>query len=482
MQNLCKSSPFSYSSCNTCKNEKKENSNLSDIFYYCSNCFNFYCLDHGKTHSINKGHNIFLNKNFENNCFEHNGINVVGYCAIHNKNYCVRCSDFDENNRIVDVELSDEQINDYEIQMKQNKKLLKDMEVLFIENKKIFENLEKNFNLFKDNINKKINFINEIINFYKIKKNESAINYQMKANIENNFFNLEQTKEIITYNLNIEQSEMNKLIQLLNELQNEPNSIYFHNFKIEKVNNIKTINNNNGYYIYCLQILDDGRLASGDYNSNLIIYNKETFNSDILIQNNLGPLNNFTQLKNKNIACSFNNNYTLKIIKILNYNNQYENIQIINNAHSSYITKILELKNENLITFSYDYSFKIWKLNDNNLYEKISEFKDINYISEGLEIKNNEIIYCLNYNNPQSLIFYNLKQNKKIHTINNLNLSINFIGNRITIININEVVIAGNGKVYLIDINKYLILNQFNSGCNYYCILKISNNLFLTGD
>ena len=217
MQNLCKSSPFSNSSCTTCKNENKENSNLSDIFYYCSNCFNFYCLDHGKTHSINKGHNIFLNKNFENNCFEHNGINVVGYCAIHNKNYCVRCSDFDENNRIVDVELSDEQINDYEIQMKQNKKLLKDMEVLFIENKKIFENLEKNFNLFKDNINKKINFINEIINFYKIKKNESAINYQMKANIENNFFNLEQTKEIITYNLNIEQSEMNKLIQLLNE-------------------------------------------------------------------------------------------------------------------------------------------------------------------------------------------------------------------------------------------------------------------------
>ena len=77
MQNLCKSSPFSNCSCTSCKNEKKENSNLSDIFYYCSNCFNFYCLDHGKTHSINKGHNIFLNKNFENNCFEHNGINVV---------------------------------------------------------------------------------------------------------------------------------------------------------------------------------------------------------------------------------------------------------------------------------------------------------------------------------------------------------------------------------------------------------------------
>ena len=65
----------------------------------------------------------------------------------------------------------------------------------------------------------------------------------------------------------------------------------------------------------------------------------------------------FTQLKNKNIACSFYNNYTLKIIKIKN-NNEYENIQIINNPHNHWINKIIELKNENLITFSDDCSLK----------------------------------------------------------------------------------------------------------------------------
>ena len=54
---------------------------------------------------------------------------------------------------------------------------------------------------------------------------------------------------------------------------------------------------------------------------------------------------NFIQLKNKNIVCSFNSNYTLKIIKIKN--NNYEDIQIIKNAHNDWIRKIIELKNEN---------------------------------------------------------------------------------------------------------------------------------------
>ena len=81
--------------------------------------------------------------------------------------------------------------------------------------------------------------------------------------------------------------------------------------------NIKTLNNNKGN-IFCLKTLDDGRLAAGDEYSNLIIYNKETFNPDIIIQNNLSYLYNFTQLKNKNIACSFSSNNTMKIIKIKN--------------------------------------------------------------------------------------------------------------------------------------------------------------------
>ncbi len=49
-------------------------------------------------------------------------------------------------------------------------------------------------------------------------------------------------------------------------------------------------------------------------------------------------------------------------------------------------------------------------------------------------------------------------------------------------INDDEVVVAGVGKVYLIDINNYLILHEINSDCCNNCILKLSYDLFLIGD
>ena len=47
--------------------------------------------------------------------------------------------------------------------------------------------------------------------------------------------------------------------------------------------NIKTLNNNKGGILY-FKTLDDGRLAVGDKNSILIIYNEEKFNTDILLK------------------------------------------------------------------------------------------------------------------------------------------------------------------------------------------------------
>ena len=135
---------------------------------------------------------------------------------------------------------------------------------------------------------------------------------------------------------------------------------------LSKKKEFMTLNYHEGP-IYCLKTLDDGRLAAGDGCSTLIIYDKETFNPDIIINNRLGPLLNFTQIKNKNIICSFMRNYDdimLKIIKIKS-KKEYENVQIISNPHKEPISQIIELKNESIITFSYDHSFQIWKLNDN---------------------------------------------------------------------------------------------------------------------
>ena len=109
-------------------------------------------------------------------------------------------------------------------------------------------------------------------------------------------------------------------------------------------------------------------------------------------------------------------------------------------------------------------------------------------LSDGLVIKDNEIILYAVNTNPQSLVFYNLNKNEKIRTLNNLNLVIAEVGERIIKINNEEVAIAGDKKVYLIDIinyldiNKNLILHEIDYDCSNRSILKLSDKLFLTED
>ena len=326
-----------------------------------------------------------------------------------------------------------------------------------------------------------IDFQKELINTYKYMKNEKNLNFQIIENVRNIMkipIKIElnaDINEIIHKNNILYENFINEIKYKLGIIKNID---IFKDFKFENMNNYKTLNNNKGL-IYCLQILDDKRLAASDSKSNLIIYNKETFNPDITIQNNCSSLLHFKQLKNKNIAVSFISDFTIKIIKIKN-EKDYEIIQTINKAHNNRICKILELKNENIITFSEDKSFKIWKLN-NNKYEVINEIKENNIISNGIEIKENEILYDLN-TKPQSIKFYDLNKYETIKILNNLNLNMNYAGTRMIQLNDEEVAIAGVKKVYFIDINKYQILNEISSDSCYYSILKLSNCLFLAGD
>ena len=201
-------------------------------------------MKHGDSHNLKDKHNIFLIKNFDSFCIEHNGNTVINYCPIHNKNYCVRCSHFFENNKKIDEELDDEFINYYENEMKKNEENIKNIDYIFDNYKKLFKDFENNLYIFKNNINKKLTFMKEIIDFYKRKKTESDINYQMKANIENNYFDLSQITQKIKNKLNNQTKEINELIELLkkNEIKNNiKEDDKFKNFKIENMKNIKTL-------------------------------------------------------------------------------------------------------------------------------------------------------------------------------------------------------------------------------------------------
>ena len=162
MQINCKTNSILNNSCTVCENEN--NKNIFNILYYCSNCYKFYCKKHGEIHKLKDKHKIFYIKNFDINCFEHDGNSFVGYCSNHNRNYCFRCNCFEENNKNFEEDLKDEQINYYENEMNKNIKIIKEIEIMFNNYKKLFKELEKNIIIFKDNINKRINFNLEIIN------------------------------------------------------------------------------------------------------------------------------------------------------------------------------------------------------------------------------------------------------------------------------------------------------------------------------
>ena len=96
MEKISKTNSISNISCVLCESEN--NKKLSNIYYYCSNCYKFYCFNHGETHKLKEGHKIFLSKNFDSSCTGHN--------------------EFNENNRNFEEELNDDKINYYENEMK----------------------------------------------------------------------------------------------------------------------------------------------------------------------------------------------------------------------------------------------------------------------------------------------------------------------------------------------------------------------------
>ena len=476
--------------CNTKINtESKENN-----FYYCYSCYKLLCKDCYNFYENKNIHNIIDIKTMDSICLIHKNP-FCYYCTNHKINFCDKCKDNDENNFIKIKNLEYCEKSKYNDIIINNEKNLDEIYKLFNKFKMIIKKFENIYNNFLENERIKINFMKKLLEYYNQFEKKNIINYQILKNIDNNINTNNYIINIINYKINkqIENlKEINTIITNSNTKfktnetykfinnNNNNKTIFNENFKFEKMNKFKTINNNKED-IYCLQILNDGRLGAGDSNSNLIIYDKETFIPDLIIPSDVGCISHFIQLKNKNIVSAYNNynNYCLKIIKIIN-KKQYEIVQNINNAHLSNIKNILELKNENLVTFSCDNSFKIWKLNKkNNKYQQIFGNKEKNWLYNGIEIKDNEILYDIY---PSTLVFYNYINNKKISTIDNLNLTYGYNGIRIIKLNNEEVIIAGNKKIYLIDINIYQIINEIYTYNINICIVKLSNELFLIGD
>ena len=277
-------------------------------------------------------------------------------------------------------------------------------------------------------------------------------------------------------------------IILLEKQNNNKTDINDNDDKINNNNNLDDYNislknpihklNYHTSSIFCLSILNDGRLISGSYDSSIIIYNKITYKPDLIIKEYKSTVWCITQLSSGIIAtCSSD-----KTIKLFNINGNNYNILQTLNYHTDKVYKIIELKNKYLVSCSYDKSI-IFYLKDNNEYKKdyqISTKGPCNYINE---IKENEICYSekINDYNNSNICFYNINERKVKSSISNISkMDIS----PLIMISKELLFIPGKNKISIININYYELIREINiSNSGWTCgDCMLNENIIFTGD
>jgi len=236
------------------------------------------------------------------------------------------------------------------------------------------------------------------------------------------------------------------------------------NLRIYNINSIKFHKDK----IFCLLLLKDKRLISSSKDCNINIYNNISFEKDFSIKND-SAINFITQLKNeKIISCDFNSSIKIYIL----FSKSYNLIQIIKQNNN--INKIIELNNLNLISCSKIEKITIYKINNNNLYEKIKIIKGKNSIDDIIEIKNNICVFSQCFHNM--ILFWSFINKKTIKKI--YNVSCNNNNNVLCKFNENILLVAGYNYITIINNEKMEILNEINFYNNYwfYSICKLNDN------
>ena len=197
----------------------------------------------------------------------------------------------------------------------------------------IFEEINKlnnnNFSIIKEN------------NKYKLKIEFIILSRKqyLYINLNNNNNKDSEYYEKIIKEKDNKINELNKKIKLLEEKLKDKtnnNNLYnYDNFDISLKNPIYTLNNHKDY-INCLCILNDGRLISGSSDNSIIIYNKITYQPDLIINEHKGSIYSIIQL-NSGIIASCSNDKTIKLINIKG--NNYNIIQTLND-HTESINQI----------------------------------------------------------------------------------------------------------------------------------------------
>ena len=227
--------------------------------------------------------------------------------------------------------------------------------------------------------------------------------------------------------------------------------------------------------INCIIILYDQRLCSCSDDKKINIYNKETYNIDLIISEFNDDIYHLNQLSSKNnnilLACSYE---LIKLFEIKN--NSYKRIQMIENF-IGWVYKSIELNNYKIATCGAEKKIKFWeKFNDKYVNSMTINYFD--WIEDILEYETNKIISSSALN--EEITFWDLDNNKIIGNIKKIestewNNNLNKLNNEIILVN-------GKEYLYLINFKNFELVNKVKTEFQNYCNLKLKDNNILIGD
>ena len=209
-----------------------------------------------------------------------------------------------------------------------------------------------------------------------------------------------------------------------NSLKKENNKISIYQPKV-----IKTIYENKKE-IMNLIILRDNNFCTSSWDSSVKIFNSETY--ELLLKIN-EPNNNdvcyVSQLNDDSLIICSNKIFKYKLIE----DDKDYILETVISGYNDYIIKVIELKDNSLITCDWEYKIKVWKRitnnNDNNTNIQYELFKsNINegeHLSSLCRINDNEFVSSSNShleNGNDALRFYDINYNN-YKTIFNISCS-----------------------------------------------------------
>ena len=235
---------------------------------------------------------------------------------------------------------------------------------------------------------------------------------------------------------------------------------------------------------YTIYILQDGRIAAGGDSTSIIIYNRETFKSEITIKEHSEYITYLTQLKNGNLV-SLGNDAYINIYSLLD-NFKYLVLQKIK-THSARVHKLREFNNDRFMTCSDDCTIKFFFKNKNEYIEDYT-FKDDIVINNILRTKEGEIVYSgykydSNYSYYYYIRFYDLKSRKKIDSSDIAQLY-NGLSDFLYMLSNTYLLVGTSSSILIFDINQHRQIKEIkvDNPNTITSFLKIDENTLLSVD